>query len=118
MVEFDSGRIIGASSDFSMEALVTSISTLHNNLSRFFAEKIASAAPVERIYMSFFEKEIDMWTVLREDTEKQRKELYKIELELVRRFREFSFDFHIYSLADVNLNEFEKDPNVFSIYPF
>ena len=95
-----------------------SVDTLHHSLTRLFAEKIASAGLVERIYMSFIDKEIDLWTIFKKDSKEERERLYKIELDIMKTFKEFSFDFHIYPLADINLSEFERDPGVFRVYPF
>lgn len=98
--------------------LVISINTLHHDLRRFFAERIAAAGSVARVYMSFFEKEIDIWTIVENDSKEERNRLYEIEGDILRRFKEFSFDFHIFLLEDVNLDEFEKDPGVVRIHPF
>jgi hypothetical protein len=102
--------------DSTVESLVISLTTLHNDLLKIFADKIAAVIPVQRIYMSHFEKEIDIWTILKEDTEIIRQQLYDIELDLVKRFREFAFEFHIFSVTDINFDEFEKDPSVLRVY--
>lgn len=95
----------------------SSIDALYRDLIKFFAAKIPVVAVVERIYMSFFDKEIDIWTIIRQDSEEARRQVYEIEKDILSQFQEFAFDFHIYALSDINLDEFERDSHVLRIYP-
>lgn len=96
---------------------LSTIDSLYRDLTRFFVERMTPIGLVERVYMSYFDREIDIWTILSEDTEEIRKRLYEIEAEILSRFQEFVFDFHIYALSDITLDEFEKDSNILRIYP-
>lgn len=94
-----------------------STDSLRSSLSRFLAEKLAATGYVEMIYMSAIDKEVDLWTVVTEDSEPVREKLYNVELEILKRFKDVLFDFHIYFKDDVSPEQFDGDPHIQRIYP-
>ena len=96
---------------------LSNVDALYRDLIKFFAERLAATRVIERIYMSFFDREIDIWTLLKENSETVRRSLYEIEEDILTKFQGFIFDFHIYSVSDAGLDDFEKDPHILRIYP-
>ena len=76
-----------------------------DNLENFIAERFGAISLAEFVFLSIEKDSIDIWTIINKLDRKVREKIYEIEYEILGKFKEFQFDFHVMCRDDRNIEE-------------
>lgn len=76
-----------------------------HNIENYIGQEIASIEEVEYVFCGVEEDFLDIRTVINHLDRKVRGKIYKIELRLLKQFRDLSFDFHVIVRENRDVNE-------------
>jgi len=76
-----------------------------NRLEYFIAQNISKIPQVEYIFFSKRDTFYEIWTVINKLDREIRKKIYDIEFNILQKFKDLYFDFHIICRNDRDINE-------------
>ena len=81
------------------------VTKLRQTLGQAFVEMVQGLPGVARIYLSYEEGTIHIWTVLSAQHKDIRRDVYECELALMEQFLAYEYDFHVIGAADNAIEE-------------